>query len=324
MTRLVADIGGTSARMGLVSGAGTIDAIEVVPCAEHPSAEHCLHDYLRRRGADAPEALVVAAAGPVRDGQVAFTNSAWVLDEIALRRAFGGAPARVVNDFEALAAALPVLEATDLRPLGAAGAPTRAGLEQANCTVALLGPGTGLGAAALLRRGGHRVTLASEAGHVHFAPADTSQRALLAQLAGEADQPVSTEDVLSGPGLSRLHGALRVLDGATDVRLPAAAIFERAAAGDAACARTLRLHARLLGQAAADLVLTLGAWDGLFVAGGVLQRHPDALDEAAFRAGFEGTGAHAARLAGVPAALVVHPWPGLLGAAILAREDVPC
>lgn len=317
MTLLVADIGGTSARMALAAAEDlALRAVEVVPCRDFPSAEHCLYDYLERQGTTAPSGLVIAAAGPVRDGQVAFTNSTWVLDERALHQAFHGAGVRVVNDFEALAEALPELGDADLRALGTAGRPQATG---AAFTVAILGPGTGLGAGALLRRDGRTLPLPSEAGHTDFAPTDAEQRALLERIAGTGGQ-VSGDRLLSGPGLELLHATRRELAGSGGARLPAAGIFEQAAAGDAACRATLTLYARLLGQAAGDLVLTLAAWDGLFLAGGVLQRHPEAFDAAAFRAGFEAKGPHSRLMATVPTALVTHPWPGLLGAAVIARR----
>lgn len=317
MTLLVADIGGTSARMAL---AGTnddaLEAVEVVPCSDFPSAEHCLHDYLECHGSADPSHLVIAAAGPVRDGQVAFTNSTWVLDEPALQHAFHGATARVINDFEAIAEALPALGPEHLRQIGDAGLPVASG---ASFTVALLGPGTGLGAGGLLRRGEATLPLPSEAGHTDFAATDAEQRALLEHIAAAGGQ-VSGDRLLSGPGLELLHATRRTLAGDGGARLSAAGIFEQSAAGDATCRDTLSLYARLLGQGAGDLVLTLAAWQGLFLAGGVLQRHPDALDVAAFRAGFEAKGPHAALMAKVPVALVTHPWPGLLGAAVIARR----
>lgn len=316
MTLLVADIGGTSARMALTAAhEDALRAVEVVPCSDFPSAEHCLYDYLERQGSAEPTRLVIAAAGPVHDGQVAFTNSAWVLDEAALSLAFHGARAQVVNDFEAIAHALPHLGTDDLRAIGSAGLP---GARANAFTVAILGPGTGLGAGGLLRRDGHTLPLPSEAGHANFAATDAQQRELLERIGADGG-PVSGDRLLSGPGLERLHAARRALAGTSGARLPAAGIFEQAAAGDENCRETLALYARLLGQAAGDLVLTLAAWDGLFLAGGVLQRHPEALDAAAFRAGFEAKGPHAALMARVPTAIVTHPWPGLLGAAVIAR-----
>ncbi|MEE4299156.1 MAG: glucokinase [Pseudomonadales bacterium] len=317
MTLLCADIGGTSARMALASADDdALRAVEIVPCRDHPSAEHCLYDYLERHGGRAPTHLVIAAAGPVRDGQVAFTNSRWVLDEQALTHAFHGAVTRVVNDFEAIAVALPDLGAGDLLEVGRAGLPRT---DTERFTVALLGPGTGLGAGGLLRRDGHTLALPSEAGHTDVAPTDAEQHALLRQIAAEGVR-LSGDTLLSGPGLERLHAARRALAGTTGARLSAAGIFEQAVAGDETCRATLSLYARLLGQAAGDLVLTLAAWEGLFLAGGVLQRHPGLFDASAFRAGFEAKGPHTELMARVPTALITHPWPGLLGAAAIARQ----
>ncbi|MGD9020427.1 MAG: glucokinase, partial [Lysobacterales bacterium] len=189
-------------------------------------------------------------------------------------------------------------------------------------TVAVMGPGTGLGIGGLLGRKGRVYPVVGEGGHVGFAPETPAQHKVLKQLRRDFER-VSNERLLCGPGLENIYRAMRRIAGKGETNVSAAEIFSRVLANDDAIASdAVQLFFEGLGQVAGDLVLTLGAYDGVFLAGGILKRYPDLLKASDFRAGFEAKGRHRGIMEKVPLSLVLHPQPGLMGAALCARRAV--
>lgn len=314
--RLVGDVGGTNARFALVDPGADAAFVEArtLACVDFETPEDAIRTYLAELGAAAPRHICIAAAGPVVDGGVRFTNNAWTLREARLQRSFGCSVVRIANDFEAIAHALPGLRPDEILTLGDR---TPALPPAPDFRFAVIGPGTGLGAAALVGTDAGPKALVSEAGHVGFAPESPLQDALVRELRHRFGR-ISAERLVSGPGVENLHWALaRVHGGYTDA-LDAAAIFAAAETGeDALAAETVALFHELLGQVAGDFALAIGAADGVFVAGGVAQRAAARLAESRFREGFENKGRHRPLLEAIPTALILHPQPGLLGAAAL-------
>jgi glucokinase len=312
---LVADIGGTNARFALtVPGTpAPIDpaSVEVLRVAAFPTPVAAALHYLQRQHAR-PAGAVLAVAGPT-DGETAeLTNHRWSFSAAALRGALGTNAVRLINDFAAIARALPDLGPDDALPLGPAFAPAAPGAQR---TLAVLGPGTGLGVAAVTLRNGAPLVLETEGGHASFAPVDAEEVAILGQLARRFGR-VSWERLLSGPGLANIDAALRAIAGVTVEPLAPEAVTARAAAGDDPIAmRSVEVFCALLGAFAGDVALLYGAWDGVFIAGGIAPTLAGPLAAGRFRERFEAKGRFSARLATVPAALIVHPFPGLLGAA---------
>ena len=187
--------------------------------------------------------------------------------------------------------------------------------------VTILGPGTGLGVAALLRRPGSYGVLETEGGHVAFSPEGDEETAVLARLAARFGR-VSNERLISGGGLVNIHRALCELDGK-----PVPGDFKPrdvtagADTGDARCVRALDMFCAAFGAATGDLVLTLGAWDGAFLTGGLVPRLLPRLQSSQFRARFESKGRFREAMSHVPTMAVVHPHAGLLGAAAFAAQD---
>jgi glucokinase len=317
---LIGDIGGTNARFALSNpDAPGITQVMNLRCADYPTAEAAIADYLAQSGAASPEVICIAAAGPVVDQRVRFTNNHWTLSAQDLAEDFNSARVRLLNDFEAIAYSIPFLGpdscvAAGLAPVGDLG--------DRDFTVGIIGPGTGLGAAGLLRRNGILHPVVGEGGHVGFAPETQLQIKLLGQLHARFDR-VSDERLISGPGLENIYAALQALHGDKPLHASAQEIFERATkAEDGRASEALQLFFEVLGQVAGNLALTLGAVDGIYIAGGIVKRNPALLVSSLFRSAFESKGRHRALMERIPAQVIVHPQPGLLGASYVALTMV--
>jgi len=304
---LLADIGGTTSRFGFAGANGRPDGIMTVAndSMDGPAAaiEECL-----ARHAIAPRAAVFAVAGPVDGDEIALTNRAWRFSLRDLSRRFGFSEVRAINDFEAVAWALPSLAAGDIRSLGGSFVAAR------GAKVAL-GPGTGLGLSALVPHGKGWCALASEGGHVSFGPVTADEEKLWAHLRRHCGA-VSAETVLSGSGLSRLHAALHQ----ELPRCDSETIVAAAQGGDPGACRTVITFVRMLGRFAGDAALTFKATGGVYLCGGVALGLGALLDGRIFRQAFEAHPPHQRLLEQIPVALVTMPEPGLLGCAALARQ----
>lgn len=310
-TRLLADVGGTHARFAWQAGPGAaIEHVRVLRVTEHPSLQHAMRSYLDGVGLARPGAAAIAMANPVTGDAVRMTNHDWAFSQAALQAEFGLHTLRVINDFTALALALPHLPADELRQVG--GGPA-----QPDAAIGLLGAGTGLGVSGLLPDGrGGWVPLQGEGGHVTL-PAATPRERLVMDGFQLRYGHASAERVLSGPGLFDTFMLLCEADGASPAGLDSAA-----AVSEAALARrhpqaeeTLQLFSALLGAVAGDLALTLGARGGVYVGGGIVPRLGTWFDTSPFRQRFEAKGRFQAYLAAIPVWVITSGQPpALLGA----------
>ena len=315
-TLLVGDIGGTNARFALARIDKPAYEHELtLQCAEFESAEAAINAYLEKVSASRPAVICLAVAGPVVDGTVSFTNNRWQVATTGLSAIFNTSLVRLLNDFEAIACSIP--EVNRRYSLQLSG-PEEQDLSNGDFSVGILGPGTGLGAAGLLRRGSQLIPMATEAGHVGFAPESAIQDELLQQLRAKYSR-VSDERLVSGMGIENLYWALSSLEHGKGIEINAAQVFERMNQ-DPVASRVVDLFFELLGQVAGNLALSLGAFNGVYIAGGIAQRYPELLQASRFREGFENKGRHRALLERVPTMLVQHPNPGLLGAASVAID----
>jgi len=302
---LVGDIGGTNSRFGLVPPGGLRPyAIATAPDEAYAAFEDAVAAYLQQTG-ETPGRAVFAVAGPVRNGAAHLTNRDWTIDAAALSRRFGFAAVEVVNDFVAQAASLPHLAPDDLRRIG--GPEPRP-----EAVKAAVGPGTGLGVAALLRVEGKWLPVPSEGGHVELAAVSDREAGAFAEIRRRHGR-VSAEHVLSGPGLARLHHALH-----GGAELAAAAVTERATQQDAAALETIEIFLRLLARFAGDVALTFGA-GAVYFCGGVLPKLIGFVDAGAFRSSFEAKGPHLGMMRETATLLVTSPVAGLVGCAALAE-----
>ena len=316
---LLADIGGTNARFALADPAAPMpllgDSIRGYAVESFGSLAEAAQHYLNATQVQA-ESGVFAVAGRV-DGDIArMTNHPWVVSRERVREALGLDEVTLVNDFVAQSMAVRLLGEDDVLAIGAPGRTASAG---ASRTYAVLGPGTGLGIGALVVRDGHHYPLATEGGHASFAPGTPEEVAILERLSAYYGR-VSNERVVSGGGLVNLHRALSEIAGLDPGPLQPEDITTRAAEGDRRCMRAIDVFCAVFGAIAGDLVLTLGAWDGVFLSGGMVPLLLPALQHSGFRQRFESKGRYASAMAGVPTLAVLHPQPGLLGAAALAVD----
>jgi glucokinase len=319
-TLLVADIGGTFARFALARGGALLGEPTHVARAAFVDLAAACADFLAaqavHRHGIAIDGAVVAAAGRVHADRIEMTNADWSIDARALEAALGLAhgTVTVLNDFGALAWALPSLGVADLAPIGRAGHVSPSSLPEG--TRVIVGPGTGLGVAAAIRTATGWLPLATEGGHATFAP-ETELEHTAAALAAARHGRVSWERVVSGPGLELLHDAARIQLALPAAPLNAAGIVAAMARGDDPAA-TLAVDGfvPLIGAFAGDLALLFNAAGGVVIAGGVLPRIAAVRPIDTLRMRFEDKGRFAGWLQGVPTSLLTAPFAALRGAAM--------
>lgn len=311
--RLLADIGGTNARFAWQPAPGAaLEHLRDLPTGAHASLEVAIRLYLGDAGLPAPGQAAIAIATPITGDAVRMTNSSWSFSIEALRLALGLQRLRVLNDFTALAMALPALPPGDLVAVG--GGP---GVDGA--AIALIGPGTGLGVSGLLPDGqGGWVPVQGEGGHATLAARTAREAAVIAVLEQRFGH-VSGERAVSGQGLVDVHAALWALDRPGELPTPGTPshIGDEAMAGqDARCVEAVELLFAFLGTMAGNLALTLGARGGVYIGGGIVPRLWPIFVRSAFRERFEGKGRFRAYLAPIPVRVIrsAHS-PALLGAA---------
>ncbi len=280
--------------------------------SEHASIGECIAAYLKQRALPTPLDVAFGIATPVTGDVVRMTNHPWSFSIDALRRQLGAERLRVLNDFEALAHALPVLSDADRQAVGG-------GATVPGAALAVIGPGTGLGVSGLVSNGqGGWCVIAGEGGHATLAAGNAREAALLAVLR-ERFGHASAERALSGPGLVNLYEAACRLDGESAQSLDPAQVVARserdAANHDLQCEEAVSTFAALLGTVAGNLALTLGARGGVFIGGGIVPRLGKRFESLPFRSRFEDKGRFRSYLEAVPVWVITAPAPALLGAA---------
>jgi glucokinase len=317
--RVLADIGGTNARFAWQAGPGQpIDAVLNLPCADYGSIGEALRGYLHRTGRTLPPACAIAIANPVVGDRVAMTNHHWAFSIRELKAELGLQRLLVVNDFTALALALPRLGPADRWQLGG-------GEPEPGAAIGLIGPGTGLGVSGLLPDGrGGWLPIQGEGGHATLG-ATTSREAEVLAVLRDWHGHASAERAVSGQGLVDIHLALQQLDAAPGPQHAASAIVGAALAGnDTRCTEALHLFCAFLGIAAGNLALTLGARGGVYIGGGIVPRLGRWFENSPFRARFEAKGRFAAYLQPVPVYVIDTPQsPAFLGAAEALDAALP-
>jgi glucokinase len=308
--RLLADVGGTNARFALESSPGTIDTVKVYHCADYPGLADAIAAFVKDTGTPQIELAAIAIANPVDGDEVAMTNHDWRFSIEATRRAAGFKQLLVINDFTALALALPHLKTSEVRAVGR-------GTARSKTVLGLVGPGTGLGVSGLIPSEKGWIPLASEGGHASFAPSDEREDGIL-MFARRKWPHVSFERLVSGPGIEIIYQALSARNGkASAPHLENAEIVKRALADDALAAETVDCFCGMLGSFAGNVALTLGALGGVYIGGGVVPHLGAFFDKSSFRASFEAKGRFANYLEGVPTWLITAEFPAFTGVSAL-------
>ncbi len=319
---LLADIGGTHARFALADTGAALpllaESIRDYRVRDFDSLAAAAARYQADLGVRAGRACF-AVAGRVDGDSVRMTNHHWHVSLSETEAALGLDSLRVINDFYALAMGVPLIPATDLVAIGPDA--DSQGSTRGAKVWAVLGPGTGLGVAALMRFGDHYHVLETEGGHIGFAPRSAEESALLAQL-HRSFVRVSNERLVCGAGLRNIHAALAALAAEPVEDLRPEQITARADDGsDALCVQAMETFVRVFGAVAGDAVLGFGAWDGVYLAGGLIPHVLPWLRTGAFRQRFEDKGRFQDSMRRVPTLAILHPQPGLLGAAAVAARD---
>jgi len=318
---LAGDVGGTKTSLALYrrEARGLLrNRTATYRSREHAGLDPILRDFLR--GGATVERACIGVAGPVEDGRCRLTNLDWEVDEVSLRRTLGVRDAYLINDLQATASSLPFLQESD-RAVIQKGDPDPRG------NMAVLSAGTGLGEGFLVGSGAGYIPLASEGGHVDFAPRDEREMRLHAFLRARHGR-VSVERVLSGPGLHDVYRFLREEERmaeepgiAAEVAggEPQHAIVRHGlAGGQGACAETVRIFCSLYGAEAGNLALQYLATGGVFLGGGIAPAILTALRRGEFLSAFLDKGRMRALLSRVPVAVILDPGAPLLGAASFA------
>lgn len=303
---LIADIGGTNARFALVGPEGVFGE-QVLRCADYASLAEAARAYLAIQGpANRARRGAFAVASPVTGDVIRMTNLPWEFSVSGVRRELGLERLDVINDFTAVALAMPDLTPADLHQIGD-GEPV------AGSPIGVLGPGSGLGVSALVPGVDGWTALATEGGHVTMPAVSDREGAVLTQLRKQFEH-VSAERVLSGPGLVNLYEAIAVIDGHEPEKLSAADVSTRGLERrDPACQEALDMFCAMLGTVAGNLALSLGARGGVYVAGGIAPRILTVLAHSRFRKRFVEKGRMRSYLGPIPTYVVTHPYPAFVG-----------
>jgi len=310
LQRLVSDIGGTNARFALIGEDGWPRDEKTLKTRDFPNVVDAANTYLDGRRVDG---VVLVVAGPVEEDEIALTNCPWAFSLTETRQALGVQRLVALNDFVAQALSVPRLSADDSVKLGG-------GDTLDDRPIAVIGPGTGLGVAGLLKVDGRYRPIATEGGHVAFAPKDDVEADVLAILR-ERYGHVSNERLLSGPGLANFAQALATRQ---DTRLAIngpADVVSRADHEDCPfCLDAIERFCRLLGAAAGDLALTYGARGGVYLTGGMISHLGQHFDSKRIYDAFIDKGRFADYLRAIPLIRVLRTDTGLIGAAAAAMQ----
>ncbi|MBI5258443.1 MAG: glucokinase [Burkholderiales bacterium] len=314
--RLIADIGGTYARFALETAPGHFEHHASLLCAEHADFHAAVSTYLRTLPPGRLQHAAVAIANPVEGDEVRMTNYHWQFSIEQMRERLQLDTLVVVNDFTALAMAVPRLAAHDKRQVG--GGQAREG-----SVVGVLGAGSGLGVSGLIPADKGWVALGTEGGHTSFSPHDEREIAIL-RFAWRQFQHVSFERLLSGPGLELIHRALADHAGQRNTEpLAAPEITRRGLDGsDARCAEAIEVFCAMLGTAAANLAVSLGALGGIFIGGGIVPRLGAYFDRSPFRARFEDKGRFSDYLRAIPTFVITAENATLSGASAILQSQL--
>ena len=308
------DIGGTHARFALAEVAdGRVVSLGepmTMKTAEHASFQTAWEAYGETLDGAVPNAVAIAIAGPVGGEVIKFTNNPWIIRPALIREKLKVESFALVNDFEAVGHAVAQAEPAHFthlcgpdQPLGATG------------TISIVGPGTGLGVAHLLRTGHGYHVQPTEGGHIDFAPLDTIEDAILARLR-KRYRRVSVERVVSGPGLVDIYETLAAIEGKAFQPVDDKALWMLGTSGDdSLAAAAVDRFCLALGSVAGDIALAQGGFSGVVIAGGLGLRIKETLLRSGFAERFCAKGRFEGLMAGLPVKLITHPQPGLFGAA---------
>ena len=303
---LIADIGATHSRCAIVDRQGAFVAPTVFKNRDFVGLQDLLQDYLEQLGGeDSPGGAALAVAGPVLGDEVRMPNIDWRFSQAALKDELGLRRLTVVNDFAAVAWALPDLADEDLAKIGG-GSPV------ARSAKVTLGPGSGLGIATIAPCPNGWTVVDGEGGNITFSGVTPEQQAVAEHIRAETGH-CSAENFLSGPGLANVHAALGTLQGLRGARISPAAISAAAEAGEPLACAARAMFFEVLGAVAGNVALTVGALGGVYIAGGIAPRMLEPLAQSRFRESFKAKGRYRYYLEAIPTYVITDPFPAFRG-----------
>jgi len=316
---VTADIGGTHARFALATiGDGKVEALSepvTLKTAEHASLQTAWEDYGRQISQPLPRELAIAFAGPIGGDLLKLTNNPWVIRPALIGEKLGVERYTIVNDFGAVGHAVATLDDSAYAHLCGPDVPL-----PDTGVIGIIGLGTGLGVASLLRTPGGYHVIESEGGHIDWAPLDALEDRILAELR-RGFRRVSAERLLSGRGLLNIYEALGVIEGRPLTIRDERELWAAAMNGtDSLAAAALDRLCLAFGAVAGDLALAQGA-SGVAIGGGLGLRLAKHLPRSGFRERFVAKGRFERRMDALPVKLIIHPQPGLYGAAAAFAEQ---
>jgi glucokinase len=306
---LVADVGGTNTRCAIARAGGVLEHVETYRNREFPGLEQVLGTYLGTLPpGERPVEAILAIAAPIRGDDIHMVNISWTISVPALARRLSLKRVTPLNDFAAQAYALPVLGPADLVQIGG-------GREVNGAPKVVVGPGTGLGTAGLVRIAGRWHAITGEGGHVTMAPSNEREARIVA-LGRERFGHCSAERLISGAGLAFIYSAVT---GGPDVAPDE--VGARIAAREPTALDALEICFELLGTVASNLALTFAAFGGVYVGGGITPRFPKEFQASGFRHRFEDKGRYRQFMADIPTWLITADQPALRGLAAFAEAN---
>ena len=317
--QLLADIGGTNARFALETAPGTLDAIVILACADYPTLSDALRAYFLHplavtANVNAVQQAGIAIANPVQGDTIQMTNHHWSFSIEAVRREFQFKTLHVINDFKALAMALPFLSPGQKFQIGG-NAPA------SGAVLGLLGAGTGLGVSGLIPSENRWIALDSEGGHVSFSPTNEREIIIL-QFALKKYGHVSSERFLSGAGLQLMYQAFAAHGNHEQDEIDAPEICRRGLAHECpVCLEVLECFCELLGSVASNLAVTLGARGGIHIGGGIVPRLGSFFMNSGFRQRFEQKGRLSSYMQQIPVFVITEPYPAFIGIPALIAQN---
>lgn len=323
MDIVTVDIGGTHARFAIATiadnGTITLSEPETLHTNDHASFQTAWEDYRDRQGGTLPKAVAMAIAGPTNGDVIRFTNNPWIIRPALVQEKLGVDRYTIVNDFEAVAHAVARADEDQFihltgpeQPLAPTG------------RLSVLGPGTGLGVAHLYREptGEYRVS-ATEGGHIDFAPLDQIEDAILARLRKRHNR-VSVERVVAGPAIVDIYQALAAMENKAVADCDDIEVWTKGMSGeDSLAAAAVDRFCMSLGSIAGDIALAQGGFGGVVIAGGLGYRIRETLLKSGFAERFSAKGRFQALMSTIPVKLIIHPQPGLFGAAAAFATQHP-
>jgi glucokinase len=311
---LIGDIGGTNARFALVADRDApIERIPDIQTVDYPTIDEAIERGVFSRTALRPKSAILALAGPITGDRVSLTNCDWIFEPRKLIPRFGLSTMILLNDFEALSLCLPGLGPSDVDPIGGG----RALPERPRVVV---GPGTGLGAAALIHARGAWIPVPGEGGHIDLGPVTPRDFALWPHLEKSFGR-FSAETLLCGPGLMRIYHGVAGLEGrAAPFTTPAEVTTAGLAGSDPTSVEALDFFVTHLGRLAGNLAVVFVATGGVYLAGGISAKIAPALKQGGFREAFIAKDPHRHIMEGMLTAIITRPDPALAGIADFARR----